>query len=463
MSPFRPGLVPQIVPQPGAAGAAGPAPAGTGLVQVVAGVLTNPATLGAPRSVLRVNDAGTALEEWDPERVLKVTTFYPYDVASDVGDYFNLSSVAVTTPEDADAIVTGAGAAPVTAMGDSYVSLSAGLGSAVIPAGLWEWVVWASVDSVAGSTTLLDLLVYTRTAAGVETLIATLSTTALTATVARYVAQATLGADTVINATDRLVVKAQARRTVGAAARTVTWYHGGSARFSYLMTPVVEAVAVAREELDATRRSAYVPPTNAAPWAFAAGAGAAAVVGSVLRFTLPAFTAGDWYSGQVTAPRAVLTHGMSGWDLDVAVRIDAATLEQAARLSGLQLTVESASQAFCPGIRVYDGGAVKIGYTTAAGWNETLASTLVCDMAGNGWVRLRVDGALLSWYVGTGANDNRPTTWSLVRAIAFGMEAIDDLEPPLTVVAALVANGAQTIQMVLDLGAVQVDDLREVE
>lgn len=394
-------------------------------MEVVGGALVNPAVLGSARTVRRVTSDGTALEDYDPTRALKTLYLYPYDRPADVPGYDVLGSSPVTLPEDADTITTGAGAAPQTGTGDSYVTAAGGLGSTTIPAGSWEWIVTASVDSVAGSTTVLEALIYVRTAAGVETLLATITTPALTTTPTRWVPQAVLGADTAINASDRLVMKVQARRTVGAQARVVTWYHGGSSRFSYLRTPAVGDVALSRRDLDATRRTTH----STTGWTEINGDAGVSVVGGLYRHAIPAGTmllyngVGDGMGGAIyNASRIRRAPIADPWAIDARVRIAAVSGADAQTCLTLALERDNGApgvRARCYAVRCYVGaGGSGIIVHEAQTTNVLATSGTMVATDGTGWVRLVYRPSGLSVFTGTGAGTAEPTSWQLEAQVA---------------------------------------------
>lgn len=121
---------------------------------------------------------------------------------------------------------------------------SSALSAITIPMGMWTPSIYVSVDSLTQSPEMV-LKVYTRTAAGAETLQGTW-TSILTATATTlYTPTIELG-NIAVNPTDLVVLKVYLQ-TGGASSRTMTIYYDGSTHVSHLHMPV-SAINVVRSE-----------------------------------------------------------------------------------------------------------------------------------------------------------------------------------------------------------------------
>ena len=151
--------------------------------------------------------------------------------ASDIGDYHKL----VADPdggsevEDQVNVASASGLVLIQAFAtdDAFETT-------LLRAGSWHFITWAKVDNVGGDTDIVTK-VYTRTTGGSETLIATIfseidSTTLIQLEVDVFIP------DTVVNETDRLVVKYYAQ-TTSTPSRVVTMTHDGEDHYTHMHLP----------------------------------------------------------------------------------------------------------------------------------------------------------------------------------------------------------------------------------
>lgn len=166
------------------------------------------------------------------------THLYLHNESSDIGGYEQLLTSPANDVEDSDTVAVTTGTSPVTI--DVYATESGYPGITEIPAGLWTFKTWLSVDSAVGTTTV-DIEVYKRDTGGTETLLFSVTTIEINATSATQYIIETVQAAQTLDATDRLVIKYVAN-TDTASSIDVTLYYEGTAHYSYLIMPLAETV-----------------------------------------------------------------------------------------------------------------------------------------------------------------------------------------------------------------------------
>src|SRR6185369_14443570 len=152
--------------------------------------------------------------------------------ASDIGGYATLATAPLTSAEVDTNVAVTVGSSPVLLK--AFATSSTGLLITSIPAGLWEFDVFANES--AGTTCAVKIDVYSRTSGGVETLLFTATTPNLSATVTQLQISSVQPAFSVAT-TDRLVFKYSATNS-SATSRTVHIYYDGTTHNSHTHTPL---------------------------------------------------------------------------------------------------------------------------------------------------------------------------------------------------------------------------------
>ena len=177
---------------------------------------------------------------WKPPVAL--ATYYFHDAAADVATY----EQALLTPTSGSTVTDSVSVSAATSpqLIDSYVTYpTTGIGITLIPAGVWNFIIWGRVGTVVGVSTIL-IRVYQRDTGGTETLLFSVETPALTASNAEYDVTYVQPADIFISDTDRLVFKVYGT-TTSVPARTVYWLYEGTTMYSHVETPLQVSSAVA--------------------------------------------------------------------------------------------------------------------------------------------------------------------------------------------------------------------------
>lgn len=154
----------------------------------------------------------------------------------------NTYFLAFTTPSTAVEITKTASVAAANGLVivSSHSTLAGGLGQGVnlIPAGFWQFVMWAGVDAIVGQTDLvIDVATMSKTGTNLTRIISSTITNINTIAVNQYVGESLLTSDVSISTDDRVQVSIYAK-TTSAIARTVSMTFQGSAHASRIGTTV---------------------------------------------------------------------------------------------------------------------------------------------------------------------------------------------------------------------------------
>lgn len=161
-------------------------------------------------------------------------TFWLDDTASDIGGYFTLARTPSTSAEIQDSATANS---TTTKAIETYATITGGIGSTSIEAGIWEFHNYCYVDSATGISSI-SANVYSRTAGGVETFLFSCGGDEINNTTVQEIICITTQPAFTISATDRIVVKYVAQ-TTSVVNRTITLIHNGTNHNSHIITPLV--------------------------------------------------------------------------------------------------------------------------------------------------------------------------------------------------------------------------------
>lgn len=142
--------------------------------------------------------------------------------------------------EDSDTATVRAATSPVLI--DAYATDPGIPGVSVIPAGNWRFHYFITVDNNTG-VSRIRVSIYSRTISGSETLLFSSDSPELVVGTQEYQWVYSQAADSVINNTDRVVVKNYAV-TDSVSNRTINLFYQGPNRASHIDTPIQSPVAV---------------------------------------------------------------------------------------------------------------------------------------------------------------------------------------------------------------------------
>ncbi len=163
-----------------------------------------------------------------------ITTLYLHVEASDIGTYEKLLNFPSNDAEVIETGVVTSGTSPV--LMDSHVTEPSYPGITTIPAGVWAFKTWASVDNATGTTTI-TIRVYQRATDTTETELFNVTTTEINSlTPLAYVIE-TVQPEFTIDATDRIVIKYYTSTSTGTSITTSLYYEGTN-HYSYITTPL---------------------------------------------------------------------------------------------------------------------------------------------------------------------------------------------------------------------------------
>lgn len=172
--------------------------------------------------------------DWEPMNLpVSVSNLYLKDEASDIATYEKLSTVPTTGTEDEDTVVVNSTTGEILI--DAYATDAGVPGTTLIPAGLWEFITWAKVDTGSVGDSRIVIRVYKRTSGGVETELFNLQTNKLTSTVEESINNS-IQPDFIISSTDRIVVK-YFGKTTSIPDRTISFYYEGTSHYSHIHLP----------------------------------------------------------------------------------------------------------------------------------------------------------------------------------------------------------------------------------
>jgi hypothetical protein len=228
----------------------------TGVLSTTQGGTGNASYTG--HGVVVADSAGTAFQStnaptvpgqhliWDGVQwlpgVQTGTVYYFRRDASDIGGGYEQITQTPQTGAEKTAGTTLNNASG-TVVFDTYATNAGEPGLTQLLAGTWEFDVYGQVSSTAGgNTTNIVLQFYKRTTGGTETLLFSTTSPPLDSTSAKlYSWLYTQPTDTLLNITDRLIVKVAATNS-SASNRTVTFYYEGTARYSHFHPPFLSLI-----------------------------------------------------------------------------------------------------------------------------------------------------------------------------------------------------------------------------
>lgn len=192
-------------------------------INVVAGN-TLPGDLVSVGFLSQLTNAGRLYFHNDPSDILG----YEY-VKTEPGHLVEDSDVIAVKASDGEKLI------------GKYITPANYPSSTIIPAGIWNFDLWAKVDNPAGVTQLVvRAYIYSGGAEGAE--IINWTSDELNGVVAtRLLGSKILPADVVLSAGDRIVVKVFAK-TTSVTDRTVTYYYEGTTHYSNITTNIPGAI-----------------------------------------------------------------------------------------------------------------------------------------------------------------------------------------------------------------------------
>lgn len=174
------------------------------------------------------------------------THMYLHDEVSDIGGgYEVLLTSPANSPEDTDTVAVTTGTSPVLI--DAYATESDYPGITEIPAGLWTFKTWLSVDNAVGITTV-TIRIYKRDTGGTETELFNVTTPEINSLVPMQYLIESVQAAQILDATDRLVIKYYTS-TSTATSINVTLYYEGTAHYSYIIIPIVQTTTAVNDNI----------------------------------------------------------------------------------------------------------------------------------------------------------------------------------------------------------------------
>lgn len=182
-----------------------------------------------------VYDGSQWINGAQPAAVGTGVSLYFDDTASDISTYFSLLTSPSNHAEELDSRSVTSATSPLLI--EAYATPHVGINRDHIDAGEWAFYIWANTSNISNSNTIL-IRVYKRTSGGTETLLFSASTPQLTTTLTQYTIRSVQQEFTGLNLTDRVVIKLYAV-TTGVSARTISFTHNGTDRYSFLTTPII--------------------------------------------------------------------------------------------------------------------------------------------------------------------------------------------------------------------------------
>ena len=172
------------------------------------------------------------------------TPYYPDDIDSTetgvLGLYEILRRTPSQMPEDTDAVtVSNANGATGLPFGAGYITDAGDPGKTSIPAGTWNFNVWAVADSVlAGRQPKIYCEMVQRATDGTETSLFVTTHQLITTTLAQYAIAYTQALPITLDVTDRLILRIWGEQNATAGAAIITYYYAGTAHATYITSPI---------------------------------------------------------------------------------------------------------------------------------------------------------------------------------------------------------------------------------
>jgi hypothetical protein len=156
--------------------------------------------------------------------------------ASDVSGYDYMQKTPDNVAEVIESVSVDSTTSPILV--DPYIS-DVPFHKTTVDAGIWNFNIYSYVSSLSG-TTSINLSVYSRTTAGVETLLFTTPSVNITNTAVSKYTLTTAQPTFTVAATDRLVFKLYASHSTSTPV-TLSFVHSGTTHYSYVETPLILA------------------------------------------------------------------------------------------------------------------------------------------------------------------------------------------------------------------------------
>lgn len=166
---------------------------------------------------------------------VSLVQYFLDNTASDIGGYLTLLAIPSGAVMNTETVTVNNN----TVAMEEYATVVAGLGGTTIEGGEWVFNTYAYVDDAAG-TTVIDIEIYSRTAAGVETLLFTVSTQDINQLTSPmlYEVRSVQPSYALSAGTDRLVAKYYGR-TDNVGDIDVSYTLNGTSTYSNFKTPLV--------------------------------------------------------------------------------------------------------------------------------------------------------------------------------------------------------------------------------
>jgi hypothetical protein len=159
--------------------------------------------------------------------------FWMWDEVSDLPGYEHMKTSPSTNAEDTDTIAITA--AEGEKFIEGYVTVSGGGVGNIIPGGVWDFSIYASVSNDAGDTSIVAR-VYKRSQVGVETELFNCSTGVINGSSPTLYTIRSVQGDFVLASTDRLVIKFFGL-TTSVPSLNLTYYYQGDTNYTHVDTP----------------------------------------------------------------------------------------------------------------------------------------------------------------------------------------------------------------------------------
>jgi hypothetical protein len=173
---------------------------------------------------------------WKPPVALGVY-YYHHDADPDIAGYEQAELIPADGTEVIESVSLVAGDGEVSI--DPYISQpTTGIGVTLLPGGVWQFIIFGYVDSLAGGDSRIRIRVYKRDTGGTET---ELTDFDIYVTLTESVTEHTVTSvqqDIPWVATDRIVFKVLGE-TDSVASKTIYWYYDGNDHYSHVHTPIL--------------------------------------------------------------------------------------------------------------------------------------------------------------------------------------------------------------------------------
>lgn len=199
---------------------------------------------------------------WKPKQPTTVSAtgrvFQFGNSSSDISGYFDLKDSAGGTEADITATADNTSGQVLI---KSFATQSGSPNLVLLPKGIWDFNFYRYVDSASGVSNLV-FKVYTRTSGGTETLLFSATSSEINDTTVAYEnISYNYTSDTVLNSTDRIVVKVYAETTSN-STRTFHLVFDGATHTSHIHSPIVGGSFIVGGDLSGNTANATVYKVN---------------------------------------------------------------------------------------------------------------------------------------------------------------------------------------------------------